>query len=87
MKNYKHNLLHRLKIIRGHFDRVIKMVDEDRYCIDILQQSTAVENALKQADQLILENHLRHCVKDALVNKTKAAEKVEEVIKVFKAKK
>ncbi len=87
MSNYKQNLIHRLKIIRGHLDRVINMVEKDDYCIDILQQSTAVGNALKQAEQIILENHLRTCVKDALANRNRADKKVEEVIKVFRARK
>ncbi len=87
MEHYKKNLLHRLKIIRGHLDKVINMVEKDDYCIDVLQQSTAVGNALKQADQLILEHHLHHCVHDALVNRNMVEEKVEEVIKVFRARK
>jgi DNA-binding FrmR family transcriptional regulator len=84
--DYKENLLHRLKIIRGHLDKVIKMVEDDEYCLDILQQSTAVGSALKGVDQAILENHLRTCVKGALVSKKEAEEKVAEIIKVFRAR-
>lgn len=87
MGQHKQNVVHRLKIIRGHLDKVIKMVEKDDYCIDILQQSTAVGNALKQVEQIILENHLRTCVKDAFATRNKADEKVEEVIKVFRASK
>lgn len=56
------NILHRLKIARGHLDKVIKMVESDEYCIDVVHQSLAVQAALKRADQTLLENHIRHCV-------------------------
>jgi DNA-binding FrmR family transcriptional regulator len=56
------DILHRLKIARGHLDKVIAMVEGDEYCIDIVHQSLAVQAALKKADQALLENHIRHCV-------------------------
>ncbi len=56
------NVLHRLKIARGHLDKVITMVENDEYCIDVVHQSLAVQAALKKADQALLENHIRHCV-------------------------
>jgi len=77
--------LHRLKIAKGHLDNVIKMYEQDAYCIDILTQSQAVQAALKQIDALILEDHLQTCVSDAV----KGGEKdkaISEVIKVFKKK-
>ena len=84
--SHKGKLLHRLKIIRGHLDKVIEMITGDEYCMDILQQSVAVGNALKQAEQVILENHLKTCVSDAIKNKQDVEEKVDEVIKVFRAR-
>lgn len=83
MNNYKQNLIHRLKIIRGHMDKVIEMVEKDKYCIDVLQQSAAVGSALRKADQIILENHLRHCVSGAMTSQKDVDGKVEEIIKVF----
>lgn len=56
------NILHRLKIARGHLDKVIAMVENNEYCIDIVHQSLAVQAALKKADQVVLENHIRNCV-------------------------
>jgi len=56
------NVLHRLKIARGHLDNVIAMVENDEYCIDVVHQSLAVQAALKKSDQTLLENHIRHCV-------------------------
>lgn len=87
MKNHHENLLHRLKIIRGHLDKVIRMVESDAYCMDIMQQTTAVGAALKEAENMILENHLKSCVTEAIVNRRDVEQKVEEVIKVFRVRK
>jgi DNA-binding FrmR family transcriptional regulator len=58
----KSKILHRLKIARGHLDKVIKMAEGDSYCIDVIHQSQAVQAALKGVDKTILDNHLRSCV-------------------------
>ncbi len=76
---------HRLKIAKGHLDKVIRMVQNGDYCIDILNQSQAVQAALKQVDVIILENHLKTCVADA-VRGDKKDQAIAEVIKVFKKK-
>jgi len=86
MNNHKTNLLHRLKIVKGHLEKVMKMVEGDRYCLDIIQQSQAVESALRRVDELILENHLKTCVREAMVKDKDLDEKVKEVIEVFKRK-
>jgi DNA-binding FrmR family transcriptional regulator len=82
----KANLLHRMKIARGHLDKVIEMVDKGEYCLDILQQSQAVQSALSKTDEIILENHLKTCVKKAMLTEKEVDEKVAEVIEVFKRK-
>ena len=61
-KSTQRNIVHRLKIARGHLDKVISMVENNDYCIDVVHQSLAVQAALKKADQTLLENHIRHCV-------------------------
>lgn len=82
--NAKSNVLKRLRIIDGHLKRVIKMVEEERYCIDVLQQSSAVKNALKEADVLILDHHLRKCVADAMKTKNGRKEKsIKELLKIY----
>ena len=86
-KTYKENLRHRLNIIRGHLDKIIEMVETERYCMDILQQSAAVGSALKEAEQVILERHLKTCVTEAIKKEKNLDDKVEEVIKVFRARK
>ncbi len=82
-KDTQERILHRLKITRGHLDKVIKMIEEDTYCIDILHQSQAVQAGLKQTDNLILENHLKSCVA-AAIGKGKKDEVISEIMQLFK---
>ena len=84
-KDLKERILHRLKIAQGHLKKVSEMVEEDEYCIDILHQSQAVQSAIKETDNLILENHLKTCASDAIA-RGKKDEAIEEVMNVFKRK-
>lgn len=86
MDSHKKNVLHRLKIAHGHLEKVINMVEKDEYCLDVIQQSLAVQNALKKTDEVILENHLKTCVRDSMQSGKGIDEKVAEVIEVFKRK-
>lgn len=86
--NNKKETLRRFKIIEGHLKKVIKMAEEDRYCIDILQQSLAVQNALKGVDGLILNQHLHQCVSDAFKKGNSRKEKsIKELLKVYQLSK
>ncbi len=58
----KKNVIHRLKIIKGHLRLVTSMVERGDNCFDIIQQSRAVRGALRNLNLLILEKHLRTCV-------------------------
>lgn len=82
-KDTQERILHRLKIAKGHLEKVIQMVEEDVYCIDVLHQSQAVQKALKETDNVMLENHLKTCASDA-IGKGKTEEAVAEVMQVFK---
>mgnify|MGYP001567634379 CR=1 FL=1 len=82
-KNTQERILHRLKISLGHLKKVTLMVEGQEYCIDILHQSQAVQNALKEIDALILENHLQTCTSDA-IRKGKSKEAIAEVMEIFK---
>lgn len=82
-KNTQERILHRLKIAQGHLNKVLKMVESDEYCIDVLHQSQAVQKALKETDNLMLENHLKTCALDA-IGKGKKDQAIEEVMQVFK---
>lgn len=82
-KDTQERILHRLKIASGHLNKIISMVEEECYCIDVLHQSQAVQKAIKEADNLLLENHLKTCASEA-INKGKKDEAIQEVMQVFK---
>lgn len=82
-KDTQGRILHRLKIAQGHLKKVINMVENDEYCIDVLHQSQAVQKALKEIDNLMLENHLKTCATDA-ISKGKKDQAIAEVMQVFK---
>lgn len=81
----KKKLLHRLKISRGHLDRVIQMVEEDCYCIDVIHQSKAIQSALSEFDNATLENHLNTCVVED-IKKGKSKKAIDEIMTVYKKK-
>lgn len=85
-KDTQERILHRLKIARGHLNKVIQMVEDGDYCIDVIHQSQAVQSALKEADSLTLENHLNTCVVDQ-IKKGKSKTTIEEIMKVLKTNK
>lgn len=82
-KDTQERIIHRLKIAKGQLESVMKMVEEDKYCIDVLHQMQAIESALKETGNLVLENHLKSCVADAM-SKGKKEEAINEVMQVFK---
>ena len=75
-------LIKRLHRIEGQVRGIERMVEEDRYCIDILTQIAAVETALEQVGAKLLEDHVTHCVRDAIASGDKAAadEKTAELL-------
>ena len=85
-KNTQERILHRLKIARGHLNKVIKMVERDDYCIDVMHQMQAVESGLKETGNLLLENHLKCCVADA-IKEGNAEKSIEEIMQVFRKNK
>lgn len=82
-KNTQERILHRLKIARGQLEKVIKMVEENEYYIDVLHQSNAVQKALKQTDSVIVEHHLKELIDEAVV-KHKKEKVIEELTKFLK---
>ena len=82
-KDTQERILHRLKIAAGHLKKVINMVEGDEYCIDVLHQSQAIQKALKETDNLMLENHLNSCVADSIAA-GKKDEAIKEVLEVFR---
>ena len=78
----KDALVRRLHRIEGQVRGIERMVEEDRYCIDILTQIAAVNTALESLAFKILDEHVRHCVAGALMSGDEAAarEKTEELL-------
>jgi DNA-binding FrmR family transcriptional regulator len=81
-QSVQQKILHRLKIARGQLDSIIGMVENGQYCVDIIHQSIAVQSALKEADQVIMKNHMETCVA-AEIKKGNAREVIDEVMKVM----
>ena len=71
-----------LKIAKGQIEGIIKMIEDERYCIDISNQIIAVQSLLKKSNIEILRRHLDHCVKDAILN-NKGEEKLDEIMSLF----
>lgn len=84
-KSVNRKVIHRLAIARGHLDKVIKMVEDGDYCIDVIHQSIAVQAALKEIDNLVLRNHMESCVADS-IKKGDEKEVISEVMKIFDKK-
>jgi DNA-binding FrmR family transcriptional regulator len=82
MKYDKSSISHRLKIIAGQIEGLAKMIEEDKYCIDILTQSLAVQKALQKVDHKILENHLNTCVLDQ-VKSGEEKKSVDELLNIY----
>lgn len=78
----KKNLLNRLKRIEGQVRGIQKMVEEDRYCVDVLVQISAINAALKKVGLTMLERHTNHCVADA-IKSGNGKESIEELMKVI----
>ncbi len=75
----KANILRLLKTARGQMDGIIKMVEEDRYCIDISQQVMATGAIVNRVNREILEAHLRHCVQEA-ADPSEREKKIDEFV-------
>ena len=73
-----------IRRIEGQIRGIAKMIEEEKYCIDILNQIKAVRNSLTTVEGKIVKTHLKECVNDALKDKKNFDDKVEEVLKVIK---
>lgn len=58
--------IHRLKSIAGHINGIVRMLEEDRYCVDVIKQIQATQQALSRVSEGILDSHLRTCVTTAI---------------------
>ncbi|KKR43210.1 MAG: hypothetical protein UT79_C0008G0006 [Candidatus Moranbacteria bacterium GW2011_GWC2_40_12] len=81
----KNIVIRRLKLIEGQVRGLQKMVENDTYCIDIITQTSAVKQGLSNVEDLLLENHLGHCVHHQMKS-GQVARAREEIVKVYKLK-
>ncbi len=82
MKADKSSVTRKLKIVKGQIDGLLKMVEDDRYCIDISNQLLASQSLLRSINREIIEAHLRSCVREALDSDDKNS-KLEEIISLI----
>ncbi len=78
--------LNRLNRIKGQVEGIEKMILEKRYCPEIVQQIKAIRAALKSLENNVIEGHIKHCLKTAIISKDPyvAAEKIEEILLLLK---
>jgi DNA-binding FrmR family transcriptional regulator len=74
------------KKAKSHIEKIIRMIEEGEYCIDVMQQNLAVIGLLKSAHQMLMEGHLNHCFKNAIgaSNSTKQQKMIKEILQVSK---
>jgi len=86
MENKKQQTLVNFKKAQSLLGKIIKMVEADQYCIDIMQQNLAVIGLLRSAHQMLMENHLNTCFKTAMAtkNEKRKQEMIQEILKVTK---
>ena len=82
----KNDSLVNFKKSKGLLEKIIKMVQDNEYCIDIMQQNLAVIGMLKSAHQILMENHLHSCFTKAMESKQdkRKLDMIEEILKVTK---
>ncbi len=82
MKADKEKVVRAVKIARGQLDGVLRMIEEDRYCVDISNQLLATQAILKNANREILQAHIRNCVREGL-HTDKPNPKLEEALSLL----
>jgi DNA-binding FrmR family transcriptional regulator len=82
MNENRKEVINLLKTSRGQMEGIIKMLEEGRYCVDISKQILAVQALLKKANLKIIDQHIKHCVKQAFVEGN-GDEKVNEIMELL----
>ncbi len=81
--SHKTSAINRLKTVRGHLDAVLAMVEEERYCPEIMKQVSALQASLERVNRVLLQNHLETCVIHA-VEEGRSVEIVDELMETLK---
>jgi DNA-binding FrmR family transcriptional regulator len=87
-EDFKNDVLNRLRSVSGHLSGITRMVEEDKYCIDVLHQINAVQAALDKVSLLVLDDHMHHCVTEAIRGEDPDERErvLEEIRGVFEAR-
>lgn len=83
MKANKEKVTRLLNTAKGQIEGINRMIDEDKYCIDISNQILAAIAVLKKANSEVIEAHLRNCVKESLKEDNGGDEKIEEIMQII----
>jgi DNA-binding FrmR family transcriptional regulator len=78
----RQEVLKRLSYIEGHVAGIRKMVEEDKYCVDILRQTYAVRKALEKLEKIVLEGHLQTCVPEGIRGNREEAV-IQELVQLY----
>jgi CsoR family transcriptional regulator, copper-sensing transcriptional repressor len=86
-EEYTQQILSRLKSVEGHMRGVMRMVEDGAYCVDVINQNLAIQQALEKVNRLILEHHLETCVTTAIRGDDPAERErvIGEILGLFEA--
>ena len=79
----KKKATHRAKIIRGQMDGLIKAIEEEKYCVNLITQSLSIQLSLKSMDRVLLANHLQGHVKHMLNDKKQESKAIKELVDLY----
>src|SRR6201998_2961648 len=79
----KRAALNRLKTVRGHLDGIIRMLESDAYCVDVMKQISAAQSALERTNRVMLRNHLETCSSEAVLG-GQGAPAIDELVDALK---
>jgi DNA-binding FrmR family transcriptional regulator len=73
-----------LKTAKGQIEGILRMIEQERYCIDVSKQILSAQSLLKKANNIILKGHMQTCVRDA-IEKGKGDEKIDEIFSILES--
>ena len=82
MNQERKKALQSLKTAKGQIEGIIKMVEDERYCIEVSNQILAAQSLLRKANSMILKQHMQHCVKEAR-HQEQGEAKIDEIIAIL----
>lgn len=79
----KKKAIHRSRIIRGQLDGLIKAIENEKYCVDLITQSRSIQRSLKSMDRLLLANHLHGHIKHMLTDSKQEDRAIKELVGLY----